>query len=157
MYGDKWRQGDWAMIDEDGYWHVTGRSDDVINISGKRTGPTEIEGALMSSGRISEAAVIGVPDPVKGAALCCVCVPMPGEEGNDGLRGILSNAVTDALGRSYRPRDILFVSDLPKTRNMKIMRRVGRSVVLGDPAGDLSSLVNPEAVEELRVRTSDSN
>ncbi|MEC9154150.1 MAG: AMP-binding protein [Pseudomonadota bacterium] len=157
MYGDKWRQGDWAMIDEDGYWHVTGRSDDVINISGKRTGPTEIEGALMSSGRISEAAVIGVPDPVKGAALCCVCVPMPGEEGNDGLRGILSNAVTDALGRSYRPRDILFVSDLPKTRNMKIMRRVVRSVVLGDPAGDLSSLVNPEAVEELRVRTSDSN
>ena len=82
---------------------------------------------------------------------------MPGEEGNDGLRGILSNAVTDALGRSYRPRDILFVSDLPKTRNMKIMRRVVRSVVLGDPAGDLSSLVNPEAVEELRVRTSDSN
>ena len=153
MYGDKWRQGDWAMIDEDGYWYVTGRSDDVINISGKRTGPTEIEGALMSSGRISEAAVIGVPDPVKGAALCCVCVPMPGEASDDKLRGALSNAVTDALGRSYRPRDILFVSDLPKTRNMKIMRRVVRSVVLGEPAGDLSSLVNPEAVEELRART----
>jgi len=154
MYGDKWRQGDWAMIDEDGYWYVTGRSDDVINISGKRTGPTEIEGALMSSGRVSEAAVIGVPDAVKGAALCCVCVPMPGEDTGDGLRGALSNAVTDALGRSYRPRDILFVSDLPKTRNMKIMRRVVRSVVLGENAGDLSSLVNPEAVEELRVRTS---
>ena len=157
MYGDKWRQGDWAMIDEDGYWYVTGRSDDVINISGKRTGPTEIEGALMSSGRISEAAVIGVPDPVKGAALCCVCVPMPGEASDDELRGALSNAVTDALGRSYRPRDILFVSDLPKTRNMKIMRRVVRSVVLGEPAGDLSSLVNPEAVEELRARTSETS
>ncbi len=156
LYGTMWRQGDWAMIDEDGYWTVTGRSDDVINISGKRTGPTEIEGALMSSGRISEAAVIGVPDPVKGAALCCVCVPMPGETADDGLRGALSNAVTDALGRSYRPRDILFVSDLPKTRNMKIMRRVVRSVVLGEPAGDLSSLVNPEAVEELRARTSDA-
>ncbi len=151
MYGDKWRQGDWAMIDADGYWFVTGRSDDVINISGKRTGPTEIEGALMSSGRISEAAVIGVPDAVKGAALCCVCVPMPGETADDGLRGALSNAVTDALGRSYRPRDILFVSDLPKTRNMKIMRRVVRSVVLGEPSGDLSSLVNPEVVEELRA------
>lgn len=156
MYGDKWRQGDWAMIDEEGYWFVTGRSDDVINISGKRTGPTEIEGALMSSGRISEAAVIGVPDPVKGAALCCVCVPMPGEAADDGLRGALSNAVTEALGRSYRPRDILFVSDLPKTRNMKIMRRVVRSVVLGEPAGDLSSLVNPEVVEELRTVTSDT-
>ena len=79
---------------------------------------------------------------------------MPGEDTGDGLRGALSNAVTDALGRSYRPRDILFVSDLPKTRNMKIMRRVVRSVVLGENAGDLSSLVNPEAVEELRVRTS---
>jgi acetyl-CoA synthetase len=79
---------------------------------------------------------------------------MPGEDTGDGLRGALSHAVTDALGRSYRPRDILFVSDLPKTRNMKIMRRVVRSVVLGENAGDLSSLVNPEAVEELRVRTS---
>lgn len=152
MFPDKWRQGDWAMVDAEGYWYVTGRSDDTINISGKRTGPSEIEGALMSSGRISEAAVIGVPDPMKGAALCCVCVPMPGEEADDALRGALSNAVTEALGRSYRPRDILFVSDLPKTRNMKIMRRIVRSVILDEPAGDLSSLVNPEAVEELRAR-----
>jgi acetyl-CoA synthetase len=67
----------------------------------------------------------------------------------------LTNAVTDTLGRSYRPRDILFVSDLPKTRNMKIMRRVVRSVVLGEAAGDLSSLVNPDVVEELRALTSD--
>lgn len=153
MFSDMWRQGDWAMVDAEGYWYVTGRSDDTINISGKRTGPSEIEGALMSSGRISEAAVIGVPDPVKGAALCCVCVPMPGETADDTLRGALSNAVTEALGRSYRPRDIMFVSDLPKTRNMKIMRRIVRSVVLDEPAGDLSSLVNPEAVAELRALT----
>ncbi len=152
MFPDMWRQGDWAMVDDQGYWYVTGRSDDTINISGKRTGPSEIEGALMSSGRISEAAVIGVPDPVSGAALCCVCVPMPGETAGEALRGAVSKAVTDALGRSYRPRDILFVSDLPKTRNMKIMRRVVRSVILDEPAGDLSSLVNPEAVDELRAR-----
>lgn len=151
MYGDMWRQGDWAMIDTDGFWYVVGRSDDTINVSGKRTGPAEIEGALMASGRISEAAVIGVPDPIKGAALCCVCVPMPGVAADDALRGELSAAVTDALGRSYRPRDILFVSDLPKTRNMKIMRRIVRSVILGEAAGDLSSLVNPEAVDELRA------
>jgi acetyl-CoA synthetase len=153
MFGDKWRQGDWAMVDEKGYWYVLGRSDDTLNISGKRTGPAEIEGALMSTGRISEAAVIGVPDPIKGTALCCVCVPMPGINDDEALRAELSGAVTDALGRSYRPRDILFVSDLPKTRNMKIMRRVVRSVITGEPAGDLSSLVNPETVEELKIIT----
>ena len=151
MFGDKWRQGDWAMRDEEGYWYVVGRSDDTLNISGKRTGPAEIEGALMSTGQISEAAVIGVPDEIKGTALCCVCVPMPGVNDQDALRGELSNAVTTALGRAYRPREILLVSDLPKTRNMKIMRRVVRSVVTGEPAGDLSSLVNPESLEELKA------
>ena len=151
MFGDKWRQGDWAMRDEEGYWYVVGRSDDTLNISGKRTGPAEIEGALMSTGQISEAAVIGVPDEIKGTALCCVCVPMPGVNDQDALRGELSNAVTTALGRAYRPREILLVSDLPKTRNMKIMRRVVRSVVSGEPAGDLSSLVNPESLEELKA------
>ena len=151
MYGDKWRQGDWAIVDEEGYWYVLGRADDTLNISGKRTGPAEVEGALMSTGQISEAAVIGVPDPIKGTAICCVCVPMPGIEGDEGLRGDLSNAVTSALGRSYRPRDIHFVSDLRKTRNMKIMRRVVRMVIIGEPAGDLTSLVNPEAVEELKA------
>ena len=150
MFGDKWRQGDWAMRDEEGYWYVVGRSDDTLNISGKRTGPAEIEGALMSTGQISEAAVIGVPDEIKGTALCCVCVPMPGVNDQDALRSELSNAVTTTLGRAYRPREILLVSDLPKTRNMKIMRRVVRSVVIGEPAGDLSSLVNPESVEELK-------
>ncbi len=97
--------------------------------------------------------MIGVPDPIKGTALCCVCVPMPGINDDEALRAELSGAVTDALGRSYRPRDILFVSDLPKTRNMKIMRRVVRSVITGEPAGDLSSLVNPETVEELKSIT----
>ncbi|MBO89740.1 MAG: hypothetical protein CMP14_09490 [Rickettsiales bacterium] len=139
------------MRDEDGFWYVLGRSDDTLNISGKRTGPAEIEGALMSTGSISEAAVIGVPDNIKGTALCCVCVPMPGVKDDEELRVRLSSAVTDALGRSYRPRDILFVSDLPKTRNMKIMRRVVRSVITGEPAGDLSSLVNPETVDELKI------
>ena len=150
MFGDKWRQGDWAMRDEAGFWYVLGRSDDTLNISGKRTGPSEIEGVLMSTAGIIEAAVIGVPDEVKGTAICCVCVPMPGTKSDDNLRSRLTAAVTDALGRSYRPRDIFFVSDLPKTRNMKIMRRVVRSVITGEPAGDLSSLVNPESVEKIR-------
>ena len=75
------------MRDEEGFWYVLGRSDDTLNISGKRTGPAEIEGALMSTGSISEAAVIGVPDPIKGTALCCVCVPMPGINDDEALRG----------------------------------------------------------------------
>jgi acetyl-CoA synthetase len=79
---------------------------------------------------------------------------MPGINDDEALRGRLSAAVTDALGRSYRPRDILFVTDLPKTRNMKIMRRVVRSVVTGEPAGDLSALVNPDSVEELKLAIS---
>ena len=153
MYGDKWRQGDWAMLDEDGFWYVLGRSDDTINIAGKRTGPAEIEEALMATGRISEAAVVGIPDPIKGAALCCVCVPMPGVEPDAALRGNLTTAVTETLGKSYRPKDIILVSDLPKTRNMKIMRRVVPSVITGEDAGDLSSLVNPESVDELKVAT----
>ena len=151
MYGDKWRQGDWAMRDEDGFWYVLGRSDDTINIAGKRTGPAEIEEALMATGWISEAAVVGIPDPIKGAALCCVCVPMPGVAPDAALLGNLSAAVTETLGKSYRPKDIILVSDLPKTRNMKIMRRVVRSVLTGEDTGDLSSLVNPETVDELKV------
>jgi acetyl-CoA synthetase len=153
MYGDKWRQGDWAMQDESGFWYVLGRSDDTINVAGKRTGPAEIEDALMSTGQISEAAVVGIPDPIKGADLCCVCVPMPGVGADVILRDSLSAAVTETLGKSYRPKDIIFVSDLPKTRNMKIMRRVVRSVITGEDAGDLSSLVNPETVDELRLAT----
>lgn len=154
MYGDKWRQGDFAMIDADGFWYLLGRSDDTIKVSGKRTGPSEIEGILTGTGKIVEAAVIGLPDPIKGSAVGCVCVPMPGVTADEALRAELSNAVTGKMGVSYRPKEIIFVSDLPKTRNLKIMRRMVRSVILGDPAGDTSSLVNPESLEELRGKIS---
>ena len=76
MFGDKWRQGDWAMRDVEGYWYVVGRSDDTLNISGQADRSGRDRRALMSTGQISEAAVIGVPDEIKGTALCCVCVPM---------------------------------------------------------------------------------
>lgn len=152
MYGDKWRQGDWSMIDKDGMWYVLGRSDDTLNVSGKRTGPSEVEGALMGTGLVSEAAVIGLPDEIKGTAIGAVVVPMPGVEDNAELLGTLSNAVVEKMGKSYRPKEIIVVSDLPKTRNLKIMRRLVRAVLLGEPEGDLTSLVNPEAVDELRVK-----
>ena len=145
-----WRQGDWAVRDDDGLWFILGRSDDTIKISGKRTGPSEIEGLLLETGKVSEAAAIAVPDPVKGSTLILVCVAMPGVAVNDAVRRELSDAVTNGMGRSYRPKDVVFVSDLPRTRNMKIMRRVVRSVFTGQDPGDISSLVNPEVVTELQ-------
>ena len=150
MFPGMWRQGDWATVDKDGMWFLLGRSDDTLNVSGKRTGPSEIESALMETGKIVEAAVIGIPDDIKGTAVCCVCTPMPNVVVDEALRVELSKIVVQKLGASYRPKQILFVSDLPKTRNLKIMRRLVRAVLLGQAEGDLTSLVNPEAIDELR-------
>ena len=147
-----WVHGDFALRDEDGLYFILGRSDDTIKISGKRTGPSEIESLLMGTGKVSEAAVIGVPDPVKGSALVCVCVAMPGVAADDALAAELARALVDGMGASYRPKQVVFVSDLPKTRNMKVMRRVVRAVFQGGSAGDLSALVNPAAVAELQAK-----
>ncbi|HEY5831462.1 MAG TPA: AMP-binding protein [Hyphomicrobiaceae bacterium] len=147
-----WHHGDFAMRDGDGYYYVLGRSDDTLKIAGKRTGPSEIEALLLASGRIREAAAIGVPDPIKGTAIVCVCVRR-GEsvpEGEDADE--LAAAVMRGLGTPFRPKHIVFTTDLPKTRNMKIMRRVIRAAYLGEDLGDLSSLVNPESVEALVAR-----
>jgi acetyl-CoA synthetase len=147
-----WHHGDFAMRDSDGYYFVLGRSDDTLKIAGKRTGPSEIEALLLASGRIREAAAIGVPDPIKGTAIVCVCVRRSDAvpEGEDA--DALAAAVVQGLGTAFRPKQIVFTPDLPKTRNMKIMRRVIRAAYLGEAPGDLSSLVNPEAVEALRTR-----
>lgn len=145
-----WVQGDFASVDADGVWFIHGRSDDTIKIAGKRTGPAEIEGLLLGTGMLAEAAAIGVPDPVKGAALVCVCVPARGVAPTPALAERLKEIVVAGLGTSFRPRTVAFVGDLPKTRSMKVMRRLIRAVWLGEPVGDLSGLVNPEAVERLR-------
>jgi acetyl-CoA synthetase len=144
-----WVHGDFAYRDEDGFWFVPGRSDDAFNVAGKRTGPSEVESLLLATGRVAEAAVVGVPDEVKGSAVVCVCVPAAGVAADAALNRALSDAVIAGLGRPFRPREIVLVSDLPKTRNMKIMRRVVRAVYNGQPPGDLASLVNPESVREL--------
>jgi len=148
-YPGMWHQGDWALIDEDGFWYLLGRSDDTLKIAGKRTGPTEIEALVMETGKVAEVAVIGVPDDIKGQAVVCVCSVMPGVTPDDSVRELLTRAVVAGLGVPYRPKEILFVSDLPKTRNMKIMRRVVRAAYLDESPGDLSSLSNPDAVKEL--------
>ena len=149
---DIWHHGDFASRDADGHWYIHGRSDDTLKIAGKRTGPAEIEALLMATGKLAEAAAIGVPDPIKGAALVLVCSLKAGVEGGEVLRAELSQAVVHGLGVAFRPKDVRFISDLPKTRNLKIMRRVIRAAYLGVDAGDLSALVNPESVAELRAQ-----
>lgn len=147
---DIWHHGDFASRDADGQWYIHGRSDDTMKIAGKRTGPAEIESLLMATGKLHEAAAVAVPDPIKGASILVACSPLPGIPPSQELRVELEKAVIHGMGTPFRPHRIIFLSDLPKTRNMKIIRRVIRAVCTGEDPGDLSSLVNPEAVEELR-------
>ncbi|WP_287787796.1 AMP-binding protein [Acidiphilium sp.] len=146
-----WVQGDFASVNAGGTWFIHGRSDDTLKIAGKRTGPAEIEALLLATGKVAEAAAIGVPDPVKGAAVVCVCVPAQGVAVSPEIVEVLKRAVAAGLGTSFRPKAVVFVADLPKTRSMKIMRRVVRAVWVGGEVGDLSGLVNPESVAGLRA------
>lgn len=104
----------------------------------------------MSTGLLIDAAAIGIPDPVKGTAVVCVCVPRPDIDRDQAVKR-LSTAVTAGLGGAFKPAQVVLVDDLPRTRNMKMMRRVVRSAWLGEDPGDLSTLVNPEAVEAIRA------
>lgn len=146
-----WVHGDFASRDEDGQWFLHGRSDDTLKISGKRVGPAEIENVLMNSGRFRECAAVGAPHPQKGTSIIIACVPMPGIAASSTLAKEVSDWVARDLGKSFRPDHVLFVKDLPKTRNMKVMRRAIRAAITGQPAGDTSSLTNPGAIEDIRA------
>ncbi|MCB0101287.1 MAG: AMP-binding protein [Anaerolineales bacterium] len=145
-----WVHGDFAAIDEDGLWYILGRSDDTIKIAGKRLGPAEVESILVRHEAIVEAAAIGVPHEVKGSELILFAVTSPGVERGEVLRQTLMEMVIAEMGKPLAPKAILFVSDLPKTRNAKVMRRMIRAAYLGLELGDTSSLVNPGAVDEIR-------
>jgi acetyl-CoA synthetase len=145
-----WMHGDFAAVDEDGMWYILGRSDDTIKVAGKRLGPAEVESILVGHPQVVEAAVIGVPDEIKGNEVIAFCVLAEDCQACEALGQELRQLVTNSLGKPLAPRAILFVSDLPKTRNAKVMRRVIRAAYLGQDPGDTSSLVNPEAVEEIR-------
>lgn len=146
---DVWVHGDWALIDEDGFWYILGRSDDTIKVAGKRVGPAEVESAAVSHPAVSEAAAIGAPDELKGEAVVLFAVLRPNYEPSDMLRREVEETVVRQLGRPLRPEAVRFVRDLPKTRNAKILRRVIRAAYLGRDPGDLSSLENPDAVQEI--------
>jgi len=140
-----WTHGDWASVDDDGYWFLHGRSDDTLNIAGKRIGPAELESAAIASGIVAEAAAVGIPHEVKGEVAWIFCVPTG--DARDDAR--VATAVTDALGKAFRPDRIVWVGALPKTRSAKIVRRAVRARALGEDPGDLSTLENPEALEEI--------
>jgi acetyl-CoA synthetase len=139
-----WRHGDWASIDEDGFWFLHGRSDDTINVAGRRIGPAEIESVLVGDPAVVEAAVIGIPHDVKGEALWCFCVLAGAPD--EGLATRLGDLVDRAIGRPFRPERVVFVPELPRTRSAKIVRRAIRAVVRGEDPGDISSLENPDSL-----------
>jgi acetyl-CoA synthetase len=147
---DTWVHGDFAAIDEDNLWYILGRSDDTIKVGGKRLGPAEVEAILNSHENVAESAVIGVPDDIKGEEVVCFCVLQPDQQPTPMLRNELSIMVVAYLGKPLKPREINFVTKLPKTRNAKVMHRVIRATYLRKDPGDLSSLEDPSAVEAIR-------
>ncbi|MBF8255961.1 MAG: Acetate--CoA ligase [Anaerolineales bacterium] len=144
-----WVHGDWAAIDGDGMWYILGRSDDTIKVGGKRLGPAEVESILVEQPEVVEAAVVGVPDAMKGSVVVCFCVLRPDLSPTPALEQAMRERVIAELGKPLAPKTFCFVPDLPKTRNAKVMRRVIRSAYLGEDLGDTSSLVNPESLEAI--------
>ncbi|QZP38337.1 AMP-binding protein [Halobaculum magnesiiphilum] len=144
-----WNHGDWAQQDEDGFWFLHGRADDTLNVAGRKVGPAEIEGVLIDHDAVNQAVAVGVDDETTGTAVVTYVVLEPGVEPDDELREGLRALVGEEHGKPFRPREILFVEEFPKTQSGKIIRRAVASVYEGEDPGDLSSMENPEALEAL--------
>jgi acetyl-CoA synthetase len=145
-----WVHGDLALRTSEGNFFMMGRSDDTLKVAGKRLGPAEVEEVVLELSGVSEAAAIGVDDADKGQKLVVFVVPKPDANAAD-LPMLVAGHVDKRLGKPFRPGKVHVVGQLPKTRSSKIMRRVIRSVYCGLPPGDLSSLDNPAALEEVRA------
>jgi acetyl-CoA synthetase len=141
-----WVHGDWASVDEDGFWFLHGRSDDTMNIAGKRIGPAELESAAVGHPAVREAAAIGVPHEVKGETAWIFCCLLPGAVATEAE---VAAHVAEVLGKAFKPDRVFFVDALPKTRSAKIVRRAVKATALGTDPGDLSSLENPESLESI--------
>jgi acetyl-CoA synthetase len=145
-----WVQGDWASVDADGYWYLHGRSDDTLNVAGKRLGPAEVEAIVTAHPGVSEAAAVGMPHPVKGEAMWCFVAARPGHMSAD-MAEELASLVAAQLGKAFRPERVLFVQDLPRTRSAKLVRRAIRAAAQGLDPGDVSGIENPQAITDIRV------
>ena len=146
---DIWVHGDLAIRDAQGNYLLVGRSDDTLKVAGKRVGPAEVEEIVVEIKGVHEVAVIGVDDAVKGQAIAVFITAPNG--GYDGLVAEVGMRIRERLGKPFSPKAVYVVDDLPKTRSSKIMRRVVRSIYSGQPAGDMSSLVNPESIDAIRL------
>jgi acetyl-CoA synthetase len=145
-----WVHGDWASVDGEGFWYIHGRSDDTINVAGKRVGPAEYESALVAHPGVREAAAISVPDELKGETVVCLVALRANAAEGEPLRAELHAKIVDSLGKALAAKAIKFVDDLPRTRNGKMMRRVARARFLRmDNLGDLSALENPSSLEAI--------
>jgi acetyl-CoA synthetase len=142
--------GDGARRDEDGYFWLLGRVDDVLNVSGHRIGTMEVESALVSHPAVAEAAVIGASDPITGQAIVAFVTPRSGYAANDALMAELREHVAHAIGALARPKKIYFASELPKTRSAKIMRRLLRDIAEGRVLGDTTTLLDPTVVAHIK-------
>ncbi len=142
-----WFHGDYVYVDEDNLWYMRGRADDVINVSGHRMSTAEIEHAVISHTKVSDAASIAIPDELTGEAIVVFFVS--DNKSDTGLESEISNYISDKIGKVAKPKHVFQLSDLPKTRTGKIMRRLLKSKLLGQDLGDLSSLENPHILNEI--------
>jgi len=120
---DLWDHGDWAQVDEDGLWFLHGRADDALNVAGRKVGPAEVEGAAIEHPAVTQASAVGVPDETTGTAVVLYAVLADDVAESDSLREEVRNLVGAELGKPFRPREVLFVDEFPKTQSGKIVRR----------------------------------
>lgn len=143
-----WFHGDYVRVDNDGLWYMLGRVDDVIKISGHRLSTAEIEQNVISYKKISDVAAISIPDEITGEALILFVVPND-KENYEEIEKEISNYVSEKIGKLARPKRVIVIPDLPKTRTGKIMRRLLKAKILDLPLGDLSSVENPQILEKI--------
>jgi len=149
-FDGKYFAGDGAKRDEDGYFWLLGRVDDVMNISGHRVSTMEVESALVDHPLVAEAAVIGRPHEIKGQAIAAFVTIKDGTTGSRDLMEEIKGHVAKKIGALARPDDLIFASDLPKTRSGKIMRRLLRDIAEGKALGDTTTLADPAVVARLK-------
>ncbi|WP_137290597.1 AMP-binding protein [Natronorubrum halophilum] len=144
-----WDHGDWAQKDDDGLWFLHGRADDALNVAGRKVGPAEVEGAAMEHDGVNQAAAVGVPDDTTGTAVVLYVIVEDGFEENDEPREEIRAMVGQEHGKPFRPREVLFVDEFPKTQSGKIIRRAVEATYTGEDLSDMSSIENPEALENV--------
>ncbi len=146
-----WVHGDWARVDQEGHWFILGRSDDTLKVAGKRIGPAELESAATSHPAVKEAGAVGIPDKLKGEIAILFVVIKPEFSPSPQLAEEIAQRVANQLGKPMKPERVYFLSDLPKTRNAKVLRRLIRAAYLREPIGDTSSLEDPKPLFQISL------